>query len=73
MADPGSAETNEALAAAIGQYALGEMTLGQAAERANCSRFELAAMLRASSVELRMGSEDEATARGELDVVRAVR
>jgi predicted HTH domain antitoxin len=73
MIDSGSRETDEWLAAAVGQYALGELTLGQAAERANCSRFELAETLRASSVELRLGSTDDEAARGELDVVRAVR
>jgi hypothetical protein len=49
------------------------LTLGQAAERANCSRFELCERLRASSVELRLGSADDETVRRELDVVRAVR
>jgi predicted HTH domain antitoxin len=73
MTDPGQTETDERLVAAVGQYALGELTLGQAAERANCSRFELCERLRASSVELRLGSADDETVRRELDVVRAVR
>jgi predicted HTH domain antitoxin len=73
MTDPGPNETDERLVAAVGQYALGELTLGQAAERANCSRFELAETLRASSVELRLGSEATEAARDELDVARAVR
>lgn len=73
MTDSGPTETDEWLAAAVGQYALGELTLGQAAERANCSRFELAETLRTSSVNLRLGNVDDEAARSELDVVRAVR
>lgn len=73
MADSLSTEPDDRLAAAVGQYALGELTLGQAAERAGVSRFELTATLRASSVDLRMGSDERATAARELDVVRAVR
>ncbi|WP_318567825.1 UPF0175 family protein [Salinigranum marinum] len=72
MSDSVSTETDERLAAAVGQYALGELTMGQAAERAGLSRFELRSTLRASSVELRVGSDDHETAVGELDVVRAV-
>jgi len=72
MSDSVSTETDERLAAAVGQYALGELTMGQAAEYAGLSRFELRSTLRASSVELRVGSDDHETAVGELDVVRAV-
>ncbi|WP_136589887.1 hypothetical protein [Salinigranum halophilum] len=73
MTDSGPNETDEWLAAAVGQYALGESTLGQAAERANCSRFELAETLRSSSVDLRLGVTEREAARRELDVARTVR
>jgi predicted HTH domain antitoxin len=72
MVDSPSTETDERLTAAVGQYALSEATMGQAAERADCSRFELYETLRASSVRLRM-TADEAAARDDLDVIRAVR
>jgi predicted HTH domain antitoxin len=71
MVDAPSTETDERLTAAVGQYALSEATMGQAAERADCSRFELYERLRASSVTLRM-TADEATGRDDLDVLRAV-
>ena len=72
MADSRSMETDERLVAAVGQYALGELTVGQAAERADVSRFELYRTLRASSVDLRMGWDEEAVRR-DIDVSRAVR
>ena len=72
MVDSPSTETDERLTAAVGQYALSEVTIGQAADRADCSRFALYETLAASSVTLRMVSE-EATARDDLDVLRAVR
>jgi predicted HTH domain antitoxin len=72
MSDSVSADTDERLAAAVGQYALGEVTLGQAAERAGLSRAEMRATLRASSVDLRLGSPDVGAAAAELDAVRAV-
>jgi predicted HTH domain antitoxin len=73
MSDSLSTETDERLAAAVGQYALGELTMGQAAERAGLSRFEMRSTLRASSVDLRVGPEDRERAADELDVARAVR
>lgn len=72
MTDSSSTETDERLAAAVGQYALGELTMGQAAERAGLSRFEMRARLRTSSIELRMGSEDHEAAVRETEVARAV-
>jgi predicted HTH domain antitoxin len=72
MSDSLSTDTDDRLAAAVGQYALGELTMGQAAERAGLSRFELRATLRASSIELRMGSEDHEAALRETEVARAV-
>jgi predicted HTH domain antitoxin len=72
MVDSPSTETDERLTAAVGQYALSEVTVGQAADRADCSRFELYETLRRSSVTLRM-TADESTARDDLDVLRAVR
>jgi predicted HTH domain antitoxin len=73
MSDSLSTDTDERLVAAVGLYALGELTLGQAAERAGLSRSELRSTLRASSVELRTGRADVAGAARDLDVARAVR
>jgi predicted HTH domain antitoxin len=73
MSDSGATETDERLAAAVGGYALGELTLGQAAERADRSRFAVADRLRASSVDRRLGPAGVAAARRELDVARSVR
>jgi predicted HTH domain antitoxin len=72
MSDSLSTERDERLARAVGQYALGELTVGQAAERAGLSRAEMQSTLRASSVELRVGVRDRETAIRDLDVVRAV-
>lgn len=72
MPDSLSTETDERLATAIGQYALGELTLGQAADRAGVSRFELRSVLRASSVDLRMGGADRTAAVSDLQVARSV-
>jgi predicted HTH domain antitoxin len=72
MSDSLSTETDERLAGAVGQYALGELTMGQAAERAGLSRAEMQSTLRTSSVELRVGAADHGTAIRDLDVVRAV-
>jgi predicted HTH domain antitoxin len=73
MSDPVPTDTDERLVAAVGLYALGELTLGQAAERAGLSRFELRSTLRASSVELRTGYADAERAARDLEVARTVR
>jgi predicted HTH domain antitoxin len=72
MSDPVSTEANERLAGAVGQYALGELTMGQAAERAGLSQAEMRSTLRASGVVLRVGNVDPETASRDLEVLRAV-
>lgn len=57
---------DEALATAIGLYALGELTLGQAAERADVSRIEMREVLVEAGIQPRLGPESEAEAREEV-------
>ncbi|WP_128477021.1 UPF0175 family protein [Halorussus pelagicus] len=52
-------ETND-LAETIGLYALGKISLGKAAERADVSRWEMQETLREAGVELRLGPQSEA-------------
>lgn len=58
---------DEELALLLGQYALGELTLGQAAERVGVSRLQMRGILQDAGVELRTGPEDEEAARDEVD------
>lgn len=57
---------DEALATAIGLYALGELTLGQAAERAGISRIEMREVLVEAGIQPRLGPESEVEARDEV-------
>jgi predicted HTH domain antitoxin len=61
----------EALATAIGMYALGEWTLGQAAERADVSRFRMRDVLTDLGFEVHLGGpRDVEAAREELRTLR---
>lgn len=60
-------EDDDELALIVGQYALGSLTLGQAAARADVSRWRMAEILQKAGVELRVGPEDEAAAEAEVD------
>jgi predicted HTH domain antitoxin len=60
---------DEELALLVGQYALGERTLGQTAERAGVSQWQMREILQDVGVELRTGPEDEEAARDEVDTV----
>lgn len=56
------------LALIIGQYALRQLTLGQAAERAGVSRWQMRDILRDAGVEIRLGPSDKEDAQREVDV-----
>ena len=59
--DRKSAKTRDAntLAETIGLYALGEISLGKAAERAVTSRWEMKDVLKDAGVQLRLGPQTE--------------
>ncbi|MFC7007962.1 UPF0175 family protein [Halalkalicoccus salilacus] len=61
-------EGNEELATVIGLYALGELTMGQAAERLDISRFRMQEILHDTGIELRLGPSDIEDASDEVDV-----
>lgn len=63
-ADAGSATE---LAETIGLYALGEISLGKAAERAGVSRWEMQEVLRDAGVEVRLGPQSETALEDEVD------
>lgn len=58
------------LAAAIQLYDAGEISLGKAARLAGVSRFEIPELLREHGVEIKLGPEDMADAKQEIDVAR---
>lgn len=58
------------LATVIGRYALGELSLGEAAERAGVSKVRMQEILNEAGVELRLGPETKDDARSEVDVAR---
>ena len=69
--DQHSSGDSEALATAIGMYALGEWTLGQAAERADVSRFRMRDVLTDLGFEVNLGGpRDVEAAREELRTLR---
>lgn len=55
------------LAETIGLYALGEISLGKAAERAGVSRWEMKNVLQEAGVELRLGPQNEEELADEVD------
>jgi predicted HTH domain antitoxin len=61
-------ESDEELARVVGGYALGHLTLGEAAERLDVSRWRMKEILEGAGVELRLGLADEEDARREVDV-----
>jgi len=58
------------IAAAVSLYADEAITLGTAARLAGVTRFEMRDVLREEGVELRIGPEDMADARREIDAAR---
>lgn len=58
------------LATTVGLYALGALTLGEAADRAEVSEIRMREILADAGVELRLGPETKDGARSEVDVAR---
>ena len=58
------------LATIIGRYALGELTLGEAAEHTGVSKIRMQEILNEAGVELRLGPETKEDAKNEVDVAR---
>lgn len=70
---PDSAEASSEdteLATIIGLYALGELSLGEAADRAGVPRLEMQEILDDAGVTLRLGPRTKEDARDEVDVAR---
>lgn len=63
-------DENARLAAAVSMYADGEITLGTAARLAGRNRFEMRDVLHEEGVELRLGPEDAASLRDEVETAR---
>lgn len=58
------------LATVVGLYALGELTLGEAADRLDVSRIRMQEILHDLGVDLRLGPRTTGEAVEELDVLR---
>jgi predicted HTH domain antitoxin len=63
---------NARIAAAVSLYEDEKITLGTAARLADINRFEMRDILRQEGVELRLGPEDMAAARDEIDAARDI-
>jgi predicted HTH domain antitoxin len=61
---------NARIAAAVSLYETEDITLGTAARLADVNRFEMRDILREEGVELRLGPEDMAAVRDEIEVAR---
>lgn len=70
MASSTSSEPNDELATAVGQYVLGEISLGKAAEEAGMSRWEFETVLKDAGFEALYGPRTAADLDDELDVAR---
>ena len=63
MADARTREGRDELATVIGLYALGELTIGEAADRLDVSRYRMRDVLQESGVGVRAGPESAEDAR----------
>ena len=70
MASSPSPDGNDELATAVGQYVLGEVSLGKAAESAGMSRWEFEEVLEESGFKALYGPRTDDDLRDELDVAR---
>ncbi len=70
MASSTSPEANDELATAVGQYVLGEISLGKAAESAGMSRWEFEEVLEAAGFTAFYGPRTVDDLRDEVDVAR---
>ena len=70
MASSTSSEPTDELATAVGQYVLGEVSLGKAAEAAGMSRWEFEEVLRDAGFEALYGPRTDDQLEDELDAAR---
>jgi predicted HTH domain antitoxin len=70
MASSTSPEANDELATAVGQYVLGEISLGKAAESAGMSRWEFEEVLEEAGFTALYGPRTDADLRDEIDIAR---
>ncbi|WP_435160855.1 UPF0175 family protein [Halorubrum sp. SY-15] len=67
-----SPEANDELATAVGQYVLGEISLGKAAEVAGMTRWEFEAVLEEAGFTALYGPRADADLQDEVDVARSL-
>jgi len=65
-------DTNDELATAVGQYALGEISLGKAAESAGMSRWEFEELLEEAGFTALYGPRTDDDLQAELDVAQNI-
>lgn len=70
MASSTSPDANDELAVAVGQYVLGEISFGKAAESAGMSRWEFEEVLEAAGFTALYGPRTDDDLRAEVDVAR---
>lgn len=70
MASSTSPEANDELAAAVGQYVLGEISLGKAAESAGMPRWKFEKILEEAGFTAFYGPRTDTDLQDELDVAR---
>jgi len=70
MASSTSSEPTDELATAVGQYVLGEISLGKAAEAAGMTRWEFEEVLRDAGFEALYGPRTDDQLDDELDAAR---
>jgi predicted HTH domain antitoxin len=70
MASSTSSEPTDELATAVGQYVLGELSLGKAAESAGMSRWEFEGVLRDAGFDALYGPRTDDQLEEELDTAR---
>lgn len=70
MASSTDSEPTDELATAVGRYALGDISLGKAAEAAGMTRWEFEAVLRDAGFDALYGPRGDEQLADELDAVR---
>jgi len=70
MASSTSREPTDELATAVGQYVLGELSLGKAAEEAGMSRWEFEEILKDAGFDALYGPRTDDQLQAELDAAR---
>lgn len=70
MASSTGSDTDDGLATAVGQYVLGEKSLGKAAEDAGLSRWEFESVLEDAGFSALYGPRNEEQVEAEVDAAR---